>query len=253
MPARGLSFRGGRELLAAGLVASLMAIMAPPAQAATVVALWHMDEAENGAETMRDCAPAEGANDGTTSNVTAGAAGDPSVNDTGCDDAPDETDGGNHGYFFDGTAPESTVTVPDAASLNPGSANISFTAHVNFVTHPVATSDYGVMRKGPGNTQHYKMELKPNSTRTRTRARCSFRGSSGRTTITKGPNLINGWHTITCFKTSSQIGVTVDGNTFTKSIRIGSITNSSPVTIGRNEDGDDQYHGNMDELSISIG
>jgi hypothetical protein len=25
------------------------------------------------------------------------------------------------------------------------------------------------------------------------------------------------------------------------------------VGIGRNEDGDDQYHGNMDELSITIG
>ena len=109
------------------------------------------------------------------------------------------------------------------------------------------------MRKGPGNGQHYKMELKPNAIRTRTRARCSFGGSSGRTTITKGPDLINGWHTITCFKTSNQIGVKVDGATFTKSFTIGSITNSSPVTIARNEDGDDQYFGNMDELSITIG
>ena len=243
----------GRSLLVAGMVASLTTIAAAPAQAATLVALWHMDEAEAGTETMLDCAPAEGANNGTTSNVRAGDNGDPSVSDTECDSAPDQTEGGNHGYFFDGTAPESVVTVPDAASLNPGSADISFTAHVNFVTHPVATSDYGVMRKGPGNTQHYKMELKPNATRTRTRARCSFRGSSGRTTITKGPNLINEWHTVTCFKTSNQIGVTVDGATFTKSITIGSITNSSPVTIGRNEDGDDQYHGNMDELSITIG
>jgi hypothetical protein len=250
----GLSTLTVRGLLSAGLVASLMAIMAPPAQAATLVALWHMDEAEAGTETMLDCASAEGANNGTTSNVTAGQAGDDqSVSVTDCLEAPDQTPGSNNGYFFDGTAPESVVAVPDAASLNPGSADISFTAHVNFLTHPAATSDYGVMRKGAGNTQHYKMELKPNATRTRTKARCSFRGSSGRATITKGPNLINGWHTITCFKTSSQIGVTVDGTTFTKSITIGSITNSSPVTIGRNEDGDDQYHGNMDELSIWIG
>jgi hypothetical protein len=245
--------RLGRGLLVGGLVASLTTIAAAPAQAATLVALWHMDEAESGTETMRDCATDDGANDGTTSNVRAGDNGDPSISDTECESAPDETEGGNHGYFFDGTAPESQVTVPDAASLNPGSADISFTAHINFVTPPVATSDYGVMRKGPGKSQHYKMELKPNKTRTRTRARCSFRGSSGRTTITKGPDLINGWHTVTCFKTSNQIGVTVDGATFTKSITIGSITNTSPVGIGRNEDGDDQYHGNMDELSITIG
>ena len=252
-PARGLPYRGGRELLAAGLVASLLAIMAPPAQAATVVALWHMDEAENGAETMRDCATADGANNGTTSNVRAGDNGDPTVSETECDEAPDETPGGNHGYFFDGTSPPSEVIVPDAPSLNPGSANISFTAHVNFVTAPSATSDYGVMRKGPGRGQHYKMELKPNKTRTSTRARCSFSGSSGRTTITKGPDLINGWHTVTCFKTSNQIGVKIDGATFTKSITIGSITNTSPVTIARNEDGDDQYFGYMDELRIEIG
>ncbi|MGI8520928.1 MAG: LamG-like jellyroll fold domain-containing protein [Actinomycetota bacterium] len=245
--------RLGRGLLVGGLVASLTTIAAAPAQAATSVALWHMDEAESGTEIMRDCATDDGANDGTTTNVRAGDNGDPTVSETECEAAPDETPDGNHGYFFDGTAPESVVTVPDAASLNPGAADISFTAHVNFVTPPVATSDYGVMRKGPGSTQHYKMELKPNATKTRTRARCSFSGSSGRTTITKGPDLINGWHTITCFKTSNQIGVTVDGTTFTKSITIGSITNTSPVGIGRNEDGDDQYFGNMDELSITIG
>jgi hypothetical protein len=243
----------GRGLLVAGLVASLTMIAAAPAQAATLVALWHMDEAESGTEIMRDCATDDGANDGTTSNVVAGDSGDPTVAETECESAPDETPGGNHGYFFDGTAPESEVTVPDAASLNPGSADISFTAHVNFITHPSATSDYGVVRKGPGKNQHYKMELKPNRARSRTRARCSFRGSSGRTTITKGPDLINGWHTVTCFKTSNQIGVTVDGATFTKSITIGSITNTSPVMVGRNEDGDDQYFGNMDELSITIG
>ena len=252
-----LRTRGGRRLarglLVSGLVASLATIAVAPAQAATVVALWHMDEAESGTETMLDCATDDGVNNGTTSNVVADASGDPSVSDTECEAAPDQTEGGNHGYFFDGTAPLSEVTVPDAASLNPGSADISFTAHVNFVSAPVATSDYGVMRKGPGKSQHYKMELKPNATRTRTRARCSFSGSSGRTTITKGPDLINGWHTVTCFKTSNEIGVTVDGATFTKSITIGSITNTSSVGIGRNEDGDDQYHGNMDELSITIG
>ncbi len=243
----------GRVLVAAGLVASLTMITAAPAQAATVVALWHMDEAEVGTETMLDCAPDDGANNGTTTNVVAGDSGDPTVSETECESAPDQTPEGNHGYFFDGTAPESVVTVPDAASLNPRRAPISFTAHINFITHPVDTSDYGVMRKGPGNTQHYKMELKPNSARTSTRARCSFSGSSGRTTITKGPNLINGWHTVTCFKARNRIGVRVDGVTFTKSITIGSITNTNPVTIGRNEDGDDQYFGNMDELSITIG
>src|SRR5918999_5379310 len=239
--------RWGSGLLAAGLVASLMTIAAPPAQAATLVALWHMDEAESGTEIMLDCATADGASDGTTSNVVAGDSGDPTVSETECDEAPDQTPGGNHGYFFDGTSPPSEVTVPDAPSLNPGSANFSFTAHVNFITHPSATSDYGVIRKGPGRSQHYKMELKPNKTRTRTRARCSFSGSSGRTTITKGPNLIDGWHTVTCFKTSNQVGVRVDGVSFTKNFTIGSITNNSPVNIGRNEDGDDQYFGNMDE------
>ena len=110
----------GRGLLVAGLVASLTTIAAAPAQAATLVALWHMDEAESGIEIMRDCATDDGANDGTTSNVVAGDSGDPTVAETECESAPDQTPGGNHGYFFDGTAPESEVTVPDAASLNPG-------------------------------------------------------------------------------------------------------------------------------------
>jgi hypothetical protein len=248
---RGLRTVSRRGLLAVGLVASMTMITAAPAQAA-LVALWHMDEAEAGTETMLDCAPVDGANNGTTTNVVAGDSGDPLVTETGCDSAADQTPEGNHGYFFDGNAIESVVTVPDAPSLNPGRGRISFTAHVNFITPPVATSDYGIVRKGPGSVQHYKMELKPNAAGTRTRARCSFRGSSGRTTITKGPDLLNGWHTVTCFKTRRKVGLTVDGATFSKDVTIGSITNASPVTIGRNEDGDDQYFGNMDELSISI-
>jgi hypothetical protein len=242
-------------MLVAAASGFLLPLMAVSAQADPVtVALWHMDELEGSSgvpETTVDCAG--GDNNGTTSNILAGQAGDPSVTVTDCPPTFTDPQSGNQGYFFDGTLPESVVTVADAANLNPGNSNISFTAHVNFVSHPVATSDYGVVRKGPGRGQHYKMELKPNSTRTRTRARCSFKGSSGKTTITKGPNLINGWHTITCFKDSTQIGVIVDGRTFTKPITIGSITNTSPVTIGRNEDGDDQYHGNMDEVSITIG
>ena len=43
----------GRGFLVAGLVASLTTIAAAPAQAATLVALWHMDEAESGTEIMR--------------------------------------------------------------------------------------------------------------------------------------------------------------------------------------------------------
>ena len=53
---RGLRTVSRRGLLVAGLVASLTTITAAPAQAATLVALWHMDEAEAGTETMRDCA-----------------------------------------------------------------------------------------------------------------------------------------------------------------------------------------------------
>ena len=53
-------------------------------------------------------------------------------------------------------------------------------------------------------------------------------------------------------KTSSAIKVVVDGQTFSKSANVGSISNTEPVVIGARP-GSEFFDGSLDEASIQVG
>ena len=195
--------------------------------ASSTVALWHMDETSG--TTMFDSA---GQNNGTlTSSVTLGQPGF-----TG------------FAYGFDGSS--SYVSVPSADSMNPGSANFSFTIALKTTgTPPPPPEDWDLIRKGDITTQggEYKMEFQNSG-----QASCGFKGSSY-AEIQAGPALNDGnWHTITCVKTASDIELIVDGQTFSTPATVGSISNTAPVLIGTHP-GADWYQGSLDEAAISIG
>lgn len=217
-------------------VVALTLLLPSVAHAATDAALWHMDEPA-GADTMIDSS-ANG-NNGTLINVVAGEG----------------TSG--TAYNFDASASASYVNVPDSDTLDPGTADFSFTASVKFSIVP--ETDYNVIRKGlgPAAGGNYKMEIKRKLVNGVAigRARCSFKdGAKKVSALWKGANLADGaWHTITCEKTAGLIRLIVDGKSYTKSVILGSISNGSVLTLARNEDGDDQYGGFMDEVSVSIG
>jgi Concanavalin A-like lectin/glucanases superfamily len=217
-------------------VGALAAASTTPAAAATVVALWHMDEA-SGATTMVDSA---GSNNGSLNNVQTGLT---SCHAVRC-------------YRFQGSP--SVAVVPHSTTLNPGSSNITISMWVNTgVVPPPEVGDYDMVRKGLGDTPggDYKMEVLPRKQGTVAKLYCYFRGSSGSAQLIRGPNLAdNKWHSLQCTKTGSSIQAVVDGRTWTKSVTVGSIANTSDVTVGaRSPLGGDQYQGIMDEVSISIG
>jgi hypothetical protein len=193
----------------------------------SVVALWHMDESSG--TTMFDSA---GQNNGTLTSVTPGLPGF-----------------SGFAYGFNGST--SLVSVPSAASLNPGSANFSFTIDLKSTgTPPPPPDDWDVIRKGDYVTGsgEYKMEFQQTG-----QASCGFEGTTTYAEIQAGPALNDGhWHTITCVKTSSDIELIVDGQTYATPVVIGSISNTSPVTIGSHP-GADWYQGSLDEANISIG
>ncbi len=200
----------------------------------SVSALWHMDESP-GATTMADSSG--NGNNGTiqygTSNPQNPTLGVPGFTGTG--------------YSFNGSNLGGYVQVPAAADLNPGSANLTLTAHVNFTTLPGV--DYDIIRKGLSTTAggDYKMEILSSGY-----AHCWFRGSKG-LGITKAVALNNGaWHTIKCIKTATSIQLVVDGTTKTAAATIGSIANASDVFVGA-KPGDDFYNGVLDEVSIAVG
>jgi hypothetical protein len=194
----------------------------------SVVALWHMDE-PSGSSTMVDSA---GQNNGTPNSVTLGQ---PSIS--------------GFAYGFDGSS--SYASAPSAASMNPGSANFSFTILLQTTgTPPPPPEDWDLSRKGDFTTPggEYKMEFQHSG-----QASCGFKGSTSYAELVAGPALNDGhWHTITCVKTSSDIELIVDGQTFATAATVGSISDSAPVVIGSHP-GADWYQGSLDEATISIG
>ena len=221
-------------MAATAVSAGLLALALPAAAAGTLVAQWHMDETSG--TTMVDSSGA--GNNGVLTDVALGQPG---------------FSGGAYG--FNGV--DSSVTVPDSPSLDPGADDITFTVHVTFSAIPA--TDYDVLRKGLSTSSggDYKVEILKKKSGTEAWASCFFGGSAAGKGVTFRQNLADSqWHTITCAKTSDAISVTVDGRTTTKSVTIGSISNSSPLWLGAKFKGTtpkDRYQGLMDEVSIQIG
>lgn len=224
---RSLRARRVAIALSTALAASVVTLPAWPASA-TTIALWHMDETSGGV--MNDASGSE--NDGVLEDVVFASPG---------------SDGTGGAYAFNGTS--SRVLIDDAPSLNPGSANFTMTAHVRFTVVPTGSAgDYDLIRK-KGQGRMYRMEIWNTG-----QAFCTFKGSTAAKSVRKGPNLADGrWHTITCAKTSNVITLTVDGVSWSKTITIGSIANTTDLVLGGKIDAtDDWYLGEMDEVSITI-
>lgn len=158
---------------------------------------------------------------------------------------------GGLGYGFLSTP--SSVTVPSASDLNPGSSAFSVTVHVRFSQKPSASvGDYDLLRKGLSDTAggDYKLEILGSGV-----AFCLFRGSGGEGTVTGTTNLAtNTWHTITCARTASTVRLTVDGSTRSTAKSTGTISNTSTMVLGaKNGSGEDQYRGYLDSVTITKG
>jgi hypothetical protein len=203
------------------------------ADAATTAALWHMQDP------VRMLDSSGNGNNGATTAVT-GVPG---------------TSG--RGYHFNGRT--SIVTVPDAASLNPGTANLKVTARLRFTVVPSGSvADYDIVRKGMAGTTggEWKMEIFPPSSGSPSgTAYCLFQDVKGtKAGVRDTRNLADGaWHTVSCVKTATAVKVIVDGVTRSAPARLGSISNTKPLTVGAKAGGGDQYLGDLDEVSIQIG
>jgi hypothetical protein len=194
-----------------------------------LVALWHMDETSG--TTMFDSV---GGHNGTLNSVQLGLPGFSGT-----------------AYGFNGSS--SYVAVPSTADLNPGSANIIFTIHVQTTGTPPATpADWDLLRKGIYTTggAQYKIELVHSG-----QASCGFEGTNDYAEVVAGPAINDGhWHTVSCIKTSTAIEVVVDGQVFSKAANVGSIANTTDVIIGAHSTaGPDWFQGQLDEASIQIG
>jgi hypothetical protein len=193
-------------------------------------ALWLLNETRG--PTAFDSA---GNHDGTASNVAFGQPGHEGTS-----------------YGFNGV--NSVVRVPHAPDLNPGTANFSYGAWVNFTTPPPPQT-FDVVRKGVGSSAggYYKLELYTTSTGV-VRARCYFKDSQARSVSESvGSRLNDGqWHHLTCARQGDEFRATADGTTSTETSTLGSIGNGADVTIGAKPNGDDWFVGRIDEVRIAV-
>jgi len=149
------------------------------------------------------------------------------------------------GYHFDGSS--GYVSVPNSASLNPGSGNITLTAKFTLDSAPASGKDYDLVRKGLAGTKggDYKMEVLASG-----KALCRFHGTTA-AVLQGGTNLGNGTHTVSCIKAADQVRLVVDGSTkASQSVHVGSISNNQPVILAA-KPGDDYTSGLIDDVSLT--
>jgi hypothetical protein len=228
----------------------MLALGALPARAATVTSTWHLDESPGSTTVTSDDGYV-----GTLENDGSESASPVLV-------SPSTWDDSNAMLSFDG---HGRVVVPDASGLDPYTSPFSVTVHVNTTTVPnKAVGDFDLVRKGLATDRRYwKVELFPNKAHTKAFAFCQMRGRNkalsklvGVRLKATGLNLANGaWHTITCTKTDTQVLLYVDGNLkVTVNAAVGTIYNTAALSMGAKATvWDDQYVGDMDEVSYTIG
>jgi hypothetical protein len=151
-------------------------------------------------------------------------------------------------YTFGESTAKSYVDVPNSASLNPGSANITISFWLRTLSLP-KSGDFDLVRKGVFTAPEYKVELLQSGA-----IQCTFRGTTSNHNATGGSGLNNGaWHHIQCIKTGTQLQTVIDGTVVaTTNAAVGSISNTYAVDIGAYP-GSDWYKGKLDEVSITTG
>lgn len=148
------------------------------------------------------------------------------------------------------------ITVPSAASLNPGGRSFHYTIWFKTITAPAPKRDYDLFRKGLSSSGggDYKAEIIVDA-HGMTRASCGFMSKTGyayevistnTTTVTNGA-----WHSLTCRKTTTAISLNLDGVSVTQPAQITTISNTAPLAIGAKDTaGGDQYIGFLDQVGL---
>jgi len=144
---------------------------------------------------------------------------------------------------------------PAKSDLNPGASEFAVTAVFRVGGNLAGLGDTpNIAQKGffndPG---QWKMQLQPSTGS----VQCRFRGSSGAALVTSPVTGIDdgGWHTAACWRTSSELGVTVDGVRTTSPGTVGSISTTRPLRVGGKSLSatSDQFVGSLDYLSFAVG
>jgi hypothetical protein len=152
-------------------------------------------------------------------------------------------------------APISFGNSPSRTDLNPGSREFAVTTVFRLPGDTSQLPDTpNIVQKGFWNDSgQWKMQLKPKTAI----IQCRFKGTvTARLLSSQVADLDDGgWHTATCWRDGSVIGVTVDGVTDQLTANVGSISSSRPLRVGAKNLSatTDQFSGTLDYVAVAFG
>ena len=161
---------------------------------------------------------------------------------------------GKVGGAVEFTASPSLGTVAHSQNDNPGTQN--FAVGVVFTSRPIPSRSYSgnLVQKGLfGDAGQVKLQLDTSHGGT---VACRIKGRSGATMLVSSVTVDDGaWHTATCWRDGSVVGVTVDGVQRSVTWSPGSIANTKNLTVGNKKStagASDQLFGRIDLVTWVI-
>lgn len=149
----------------------------------------------------------------------------------------------------------SRAATPNKADLNPVGRDFAVTVVFRIAGDTSALPDTPNMaQKGLyGDAAQWKMQLKPDVAS----VQCRFKGTLGARLVTSPVVGVDDgvWHTATCWRAGSQLGVTVDGTDAAVALSVGDIANSRQMLIGAKSltSASDQFTGEIDYVALAVG
>lgn len=154
-----------------------------------------------------------------------------------------------------GFAPISRAMTPHQVDLNPVGREFAATVVFRIAGDTSGVTDTpNLTQKGLfGDVGQWKMQLKPDVAA----VQCRFKGTLGARLITSPVTGVDDgvWHTATCWRSGSQVGVMVDRTDAAWTAPVGDIANSRPMLIGAKSltSASDQFTGEIDYVSFAVG
>jgi hypothetical protein len=151
--------------------------------------------------------------------------------------------------------PRAMVEVMSDPSLDPGKSDFEFGAAV-WLAPDQTTSGSNIVQKGRFATEGGQWKLQVDDERGF--PSCVVRGDApgAQPVVVKAKVTIadSRWHRVACRKDQHGLTIEVDGKAVRKAAEIGSVTSDWPVRIGAPgvQEGDDQFHGRVDDVFIAI-
>jgi hypothetical protein len=148
--------------------------------------------------------------------------------------------------------PRALIEVQQSARLAPGDSSFSFGATV-MLPDDDQVRGANIIQQGRYGTTGGQWKLQVDNDAGR--PSCVVRGVEGTLAVWSPVPIDDGdWHQVECIKHDEGLVVVVDGEEHRKSGAIGSVENDHDIRVGGAglDDGDDRFHGSLDDVFLTL-